>query len=253
MIMQRIFHTYKEDFPLLSNCRLPSVFKVCALDNLLTSLIIELSDLTSLPRYSYIARHTNDKIPEHHLGAFLRKFQDFVDYLGRDQPYNIPTVWFVGYFEAEEPIDEVRRRLDQKGIKYFEDGGDYDSFEAINQCYWDSRKDAQVFPKFLNQVTMIGIDLLSVPMSIRKLKKLECLEWLQYKNKESMKCDLKELRQYLNEKSPFYREHIEKEESQCNEFWANFTKVKKTDKGIGSWPHFLFNICGASSSPMICD
>ncbi len=258
MIIQRIFHTYKEDFPLLINNCLPPSFKACICDGMFKGLILELSDLTSLPRYSYIARHTNDKIPENHLAPFLSKFKDFAQQLGKNQSYNIPTVWFVGFFDAEKEIDEVRRQLDKKGVKYFEDGGKYDSYENINQCYWDNKKDAHLFPKFLNQVTLIGIDLLSEPMTKLKLKELECLEWLQYKSEESRQSDLKKMRRYLNEKSQFYREQIEEDQSECDEFWENFKKIKITDKGngkacLGSWPHFLFNICGVSSSPIICE
>lgn len=252
MIIQRIFHTYRDDFPLLSDGRLPVSYDASALDALFISLILELSDLTSFPRFTYITRHTKDKIPPKHLDPFLTKFQDFVDCLGKTQSYNIPTVWFVGYFEDQDIVTEFRRKIDEKNIKYFEEGGEYGSFEEINDSYWNNKRDAQLFPKFLNQVTMIGIDLLSASGFKQKLKQLERLEFLQYSSIADMESDLKEMELYFNENSPYYRKRVNTKLANHKEFWGNFTKVKITEtrdggQMLGSWPHFLFNICGVLS------
>ena len=249
MIIQKIFHTFRDDFPLLSNGRLPPSFDLNTYDNLITSLILDLSDLTSFSRFTYITRHTNDNIPKDHLEPFLINFGEFVQRLGSAEPYNIPTVWFVEHFVDYDMVSKIRSSIDAKNIKYFESGGEYGSFEEINDSYWNNKQDAQLFPKFLHQVTMIGIDLLSAHESRRKLEQFKCLELLQYKSAERLKSDLMEIERCLNESSEYYRNFIRAEASEHKEFWKNFTKVKKTVLGdgsmqLGSWPHFLFNICG---------
>ena len=45
MIIQTIFHTYRDDFPLLSDNRPPSFFDLNNCDDLITDLILNLSDL----------------------------------------------------------------------------------------------------------------------------------------------------------------------------------------------------------------
>lgn len=155
-------------------------------------------------------------------------------------------------------VSEIQERIDAKDINYFESGGEYGSFEEINDSYWDDKRDSQLFPKFLHQLTMIGIDILSVPESVIKLKQFECLEWLQHASAERMQSDLTEMERYLTQNSQYYRDFMKVEISEYNEFWENFKKVKKTDLGngksqLGSWPHFLFNICGVRSSPRICE
>jgi hypothetical protein len=216
------------------------------LDTLMTRLILELSDLTTLPCLTYITRHTDDKIPPEHLTPFLVKCHDVVDTLGKDQPYNIPTVWFVGHFENYDEITRIRQKLDQRNVKYFETGGEYASFQQINQIYWDKKGDAALFVKFLHQVTMIGIDLLSTGEYKQTIEQLGRLEYMQYSDIENMRSDLKEMEQYLREKSSFYRGHIVHDPIAYREFWENFTKWKKSEAVLTSWPHFLFNICGIS-------
>jgi hypothetical protein len=61
-----------------------------------------------------------------------------------------------------------------------------------------------------------------------------------------MKSDLKEMERYLREKSSFYRGHVVHDAIAYREFWENFTKWKKSEAVLTSWPHFLFNICGIS-------
>jgi len=246
MIIQRKFHTYKDDFPLMSEGRLP--FNGDTLDDLMTGLILELSDLATLSPLTYITRHTNDEIPQERLAPFLTKFHEFVDYFGKNQPYNIATVWFVGHFEDYDSIKKIRQKLDQKNLKYFEDGEEHNSFEQFNQNYWDQREDAELFVKFLHQATMTGIDLLSTPDYKQKLKQLGRLEYMRYPDTknvmEEVKSDLKDMERYLRQNSQYYREHIVSDESEYKQFWVDFTKRKSSEAGTGSWPHFLFNICG---------
>ena len=246
LIIQRVFHTYRDDFPLLRNKGPAVPADEDMLDSLMTRLILELSDLTRLPRLTYITRHTSDKIPPEHLAPFLVKFHDVVDTFGEDQPYNIPTVWFVGHFENYDEVTRIRQELDQKNVKYFETGGEYASFEEINQIYWDKKTDAEPFLKFLHQVTMIGIDLLSIGEHKEKLEQLARLEYMQYADIKNMASDLKEMERYLHNKSSFYRRHIVSSALTYKEFWENFTKWKKCEALLTSWPHFLFNICGIS-------
>ena len=240
MIIQQTFHTYRDNFPLLVNKQLP-----LDSDYLITGLILELSELISLPLFAHITRHSNDKIPQKNLDSFLSKFHDFVNHYGQNQQYNIPTVWFVGYFDKKDLITEVRRRLDEKNVKYFEESNKYDSFESIEQRYYDNPRDARLFVEFLHQVTKIGIDLLSAPAYKQKLKSLKPLEGMRfnYKSVESMKYDLMEMEQYLRQNSQYYQKYISTEETELKKFWNNFQKVKATVRPY-SWPHFLFNICG---------
>lgn len=258
MIIQKVFHTYKEEFPILSNNRLPQPFTPQTLHKLVSQLILELADVVTLPRYAYITRHTDDSIPRENLEPFLNRSRDFVVQLGENQLYNIPTVWFVGFFEDKQVIADVKARLNQKKVRHFESGSEHRSFEEINDAYRDNREDANLFPKFLHQVTLIGIDLLSNPASLQSLRRLGCLEWLQYRNEERRQSDLSKMEEVLTANSQYYREVINPREAEHAEFWRNFTKVKRTkvEPGkvfIGSWPHFLFNICGVSSSPRTCE
>ena len=247
MILSRKFHAYKEESPLLllpdRNHYIP-VFNGDAIDALMKSLILELSDLATLPPFAYIARHSKDKIPREHLAPFLKKFPQFVDHFGSDKQYSIPTIWFACHFYDEDSIAAVRQKLDQKNLKYFLECEEYDSFEKINDTYWDERSDAELFVKFIHQATMIGIDLLTTAEYKEELKRLGRLESLQYTNIEDAKPDFKEMERYLRKSSSYYNKHIIADLSEYKEFWENFTKWKITNRALGSWPHFLFNICG---------
>jgi hypothetical protein len=251
MIILRRFYTYKDNFPLMSANRLAPPFDVDMLDGLMRDLILQLSDIAALPPYSYITRHTNDNIPPDHLAPFLATFRGFVSALGQNQPYNIPTVWLVGHFQDHDSVAQVRQQLDQKDLKYFDRGEEYDSFDQFNEAYWEDRSDAEPFVKFIHQTTMIGLDLLRTDEYKQRLGQLERLEWIQYANVEDMKSDLRDMEFYLNETSQYYREQIAGNTSECKGFWLNFTKLKltytATRVSCGSWPHFLFNMCGVSS------
>ena len=257
MIIQKIFHTYKENFPLTllkDRDNIYLSFNGNALDSLMTGLILELSDLATLPPFAYISRHTPDKkVPPEDLASFLARFQAFVNHHGKDRPYYIPTAWLVGHFQDYDLIAEVRQKLDQKNVKYFESGEEYDSLAQFNQSYWDEKSDAEPFVKFLHQATMIGIDLLSTADYKQKLNQLGRLEYMRYPDTENVmeevKSDMKEMEHYLRENSPYYKTHLIPNVSEYKEFWENFTKWKTSEVGAGSWPHFLFNICGVQYPP----
>ena len=210
----------------------------------MTNLILELSDLAAIIPFSYISRHTNDKIPPVRLAPFLTKFSSFVNALEKDQTYKIPTIWFVGHFKDYESAAEAQKRIDAKNVKYFNKSKKYNSFEEINDSYWDDKRDAEPFIKFLHQATMIGIDLLKTADYKEKLKALGRLEYMQYTTIEDAKSDFKEMKRYLRKSSPYYIKNITADTSEHKKFCVNFTKWKSSKAGTGSWPHFLFNICG---------
>lgn len=228
---------------------IPSSYSADILDDLMTGLILELSDLSTLLPYGYISRHTHGKTPLDHLAPFLARFHEFVDHFGKDETYTLPTVWLVGHFQNQESITRVRQKLEEKSVKYFDDGEEYDSYDQFNQSYWDEKSDAERFVKFIHQTTLIGIDLLRTVDYKQKLDQLGRLQWMRYTAPEDVKSDLKEMERYLWASSPFYRDHIADNPSEYKEFWQNFTKIKATPQPngqelLGSWPHFLFNICG---------
>jgi len=195
----------------------------------MTNLILELADLTNPEFNTYITRHTNDKIPIVHLKPFLDRHDDFVEIVGVNESFNLPTVWFVGFFEREEQAAQIMSDLQLRRIKFLETGSEFESHTDINHSYWDSEKDAVLFPIFLYQVTRIGIDILSNPPDVSRLRDLRCLEWLQYENERKKRRDLSEMRDFLRAKSRFYRAEIESDEGKSRVFWESFTKIKITE------------------------
>ena len=252
MMIQKLFHTYKDSFPLQLTSQNCMSLNGDAFDELIAGLILELSDLAATLPLSYISRHGSDKISQERLAPFLRKFSSFVDSLGRDEPYNIPTIWLVCHFNDNESAAEFQERIDAADIKYFDECHEYDSYEEINELYWDNKQDAEPFVGFLHQTTMIGIDLIKTADYKQKLTALQHLEYMRYASMEDAQSDLKEMERYLGESSQYYVEHISADKHGYRAFWENFTKWKRTEVvnenerryKYGSWPHFLFNICG---------
>ncbi len=258
MIVKCVFHTYKDDFPIIVNDHYPSPYNLSLVDNMMTNQIIELSDFTKIGNYIYITRHTNDKIPNEEIVQFITKFSSFVNFYGNNPKCGLPTIWLVVHFESYDSIKEAKEKLLNKKILSYESITEIESFKDTNDSYWDDVKDAYLFPKFLHQVTMIGIDLLKDPNVINELKQLKSLEWLLYRNPANKISDLKRMRDLHQSNSQYYREEIFNKGSESIEFWQNFEKVKIKDLGnnkmhLGSWPHFLFNICGVSLEPAYWD
>ena len=249
MIIRQVFHTYREDFPLIrvwsphNRIRLPASFD---LDDLIRELIMELSDLTDIPRFSYITRHTNDTLPNDHLSPFRKKFAKFVAKQGQTSTFSVPTVWFIAYCESSDTVSMIGEKFDERQIKYFEDNPEiYASTASIppDGNYTTTNIEARTFPKFLHQVTQIGIDLLRYPNSIDRLTQLNSLEWMQGLTQSEIDSQISVLENHLQEKSQFYRENVCRTDTEKRRFWTNFRKVYEKDSTIFSWPHFLFNIC----------
>lgn len=222
MIIKKVFHTYKEDFPFLRGNQV--LFDRLNLDNLFKNLILELSELSTIPKYCYITRHTDDMMPT----------------------FWTPTVWFVIYSETYEIIESIRKKLEQNKIKYLEDDSEiYDSVDSIppDNNYTTTKDEAITFPKFLHQVTQIAIGLLK-NNSTNKLNELNELEWMQG-NESELGSKIEELREHLINNSKYYLEKI-KNTGEEVEFWINFKKVY-INQNVYSWPHFLFNLCGVIS------
>ncbi len=71
MMIQKIFQTYRDDYPLQLTSKNRISFNGDTLYELMTGLILELSDLATAMPYFYISRHGNDKIPQESLAPFL--------------------------------------------------------------------------------------------------------------------------------------------------------------------------------------
>lgn len=241
MIIKNIFHTYKDNFPLLIPCngRVYLSFDFPLMDEF-KNLIIELSEFSRMTSYCYITRHTDDVIPESHLRPFKERFTDFVDRCGENSNFGIPTVWFVIYSENEEAASLIKKELERKNIKYFDDSpSKYDSIECIPPGnYARTNDEARMFPKFLHHTTQISIDLLRIGNPVSELQKFKTLEFMRGND---LDLKIKELEIYLETNSNYYREKIKKNKHEKQEFWTNFRIVYN---GY-SWPHFLFNTCGA--------
>ena len=248
MIIHQAFFTYKNDFPLLlrDNQRV-AIPEPYDLNNIFKNLILELSKISLFTKFTYITRHTNDNIPEEILSGFKNKFPHIVDLQRKGNILGIPTVWFTCYAEKEEEVYSILTSLNKKGIKYFTNGPtQYNSLEQIppDQNYTTSALEAKTFPKFLHQVSQIGIDLLKDHESVDFLAAYKPLEWRQHPDKTHLANLQNELEVELSQKSSFYCEKIKKDTLEKAEFCQNFQKAYIKDGAIFSWPHFLFNICG---------
>ena len=77
MIIQQTYHTYKHDFPLILNAggkvKIPNGYN---LDQTFRIQILDLGDLSTAARFTYIPRHTNDGIPDDILEEFKARFPD---------------------------------------------------------------------------------------------------------------------------------------------------------------------------------
>lgn len=258
MIIQATFHCYKDNFPLLyfkDQFSFYSTLDDNARHDLMNGLIMELSDLIPLPYLAHLQRQDKDNmVLQHDLDPFYAKYPEFLDHHGRDKRYRIPTILFVGHFEDDKLVDEVKEKLKEKEIKYVDDIEQQESFEKLNQIYWEEKSDAEPFVKYAHQTTMIGLDLLKTADYKQKLEQLNRLEYMQYTDMEDAKSDFREMVRYLSENSSYYRENIASNPPERKQFWENFTKIKiaimDNDMAqISSWPRFLFNICGIFYTP----
>lgn len=255
MIIQQVFKTYKDDFPLIATLDTnqilpPPNYNIVELKR---KLILELAEISHIPLYCYITRHDDDEMRDDILLPFLNKFTDFENYcennLDNLLAFRIPTIWYVAYVNSESEVKFIEEKLLEKNIGYQknEDAHISDSIDSIkpDKHYTTDQYEASNFPIFLHQVTQIGIDLLKRPESIRKLKELRNLEGMIYTKADDKRHDLLELRKHLIANSKYYKENIGNDNEVNEAFWFNFQRVY--DKY--SWPHFLFNICDVHNIP----
>lgn len=245
-VYKTILHTYKDDFPLLAQ---RGKFLYASFDSDIDaewdSLILEMSELSRRPAYSYITRHSDDATPKGVMDMKKSGLPEFVKEMG-DANYTIPTAWFVIFAKSPGDIEEIKGELDKKGIRYWENyEGEMDSIESFrpdgNYCV--NEEEAREFFKFLHHTTQISIDLLRTDAegSKEKLRKLWQLEIIRGGDLEGQ---MEELKSYLSEKSEYYIGNIKSVDEK--RFWEHFTIVHMGEKVAYSWPHFLFNTVGRS-------
>lgn len=243
MIIKETIHTYKESFPIIRIVG-QKVYRPRGYDlhSLWDSLIIELSEISKISKYFYVARHTDDQIPDLILAGFKNRFLEFVECYGKNSRFGVPTVWLVIYVEDEKSISKIKTVLHERDIKYFEgESVKYESIEKIprDNKYTTTANEAKEFPKFLHQITHIAVDLIKTSDSKNKLRELGCLEGMIGNNIEFK---IRELKDYLENSSQYYRDYVSADEREKSGFWMNFRRVH----GVYSWPHFLFNAVGIS-------
>ncbi len=241
MIIKEIIHTYKESFPIVRILG-QRVYPPSGYDchSLWDGLIIELSESSNISKYFYVARHTDDRIPNLVLTGFKNRFSKFVECYDEDSQFGVPTVWLVIYVEDEDSGNEIKRLIRKRGIKYFE--GQHEEYASIEKIpcddnYTTTANEAEEFPKFLHQITRIAIDLIKISDLKNKLRELKCLDKMIGNDIEFK---IRELKDYLENSSQYYRDYIAANEIEKSSFWMNFRRVH----GVYSWPHFLFNAVG---------
>jgi len=243
MIIKTVFHTYKEEFPLLNQLQgMVGLSHDVDLKSLFGALILEIGKYSGLTKYCYITRHTGDKIPEDTLKHFKKKYPRFVESRGPGAEYGLPTVWFVVFVENHESLELIRRALSNKHIQFFEDAStEYESIDEMpTHAYAPSFNEAKMFPHFLHRVNQISLDLLRKGLT-DELKRLKELEWMQGSDLDQK---IKQLKNHLSANSEYYQENISGSEPEESMFWKNFRIVHVANGTRYSWPHFLFNICG---------
>ncbi len=264
MIIKTIFYTYKKDFPLIkiqpdNSAPYPSNITQDefgeSLNKLHKNLILELAQFIKIPQYCYIARHTGIPPKDKPLNTFKNRF-DYSN-IHPESKDGILTVWFAIYTESEEFVNSIKTELENKEIEFWNSNNTYDSFELITEddSYMSTVaeqriKERKMFPKFLHQITQIGIDLLK-NNSESILSQVPELEWRTLERTQNIDLNPKmvKLRSSLEKESRYYRAEIHRNKSERKVFWLNFKRFYEINGVLYSWPHFLFNICGKSNPP----
>jgi len=216
------------------------------LDEIYRTSIIGLKEISLVAQYTYITRHGNDKVPDEILPYFKENFPDIAKKESHDKVLRIPTVWLVCYTDNMDNLGVIENFLAEKDYKYFSD--EHIEYESLCKIPFDGRYttsayEAATFPKYLEQITQIGLNLLENSDHGRSLDDFIKLELRKFANKtEPDQLEL-DLRQKLIKNSLYYFESIEKNDNERQEFWINFKRVYDRY----SWPHFLFNICGITA------
>lgn len=245
MIIKEIIHTYKESFPIVRILG-QRVYPPPGYDlhSLWDGLIIELSGISKISKYFYVARHTDDRIPDPILAGFKSRFSEFVECYDEGSQFGVPTVWLVIYVEDEDSGNKIKRLIRKRDIKYFE--GQHEKYESIEKIpcddnYTTTANEAKEFPKFLHQTTHIAVDLIKISDSRNKLRELKCLDKMIGNDIEFK---IRELKDYLENSSQYYRDCVSTGEREKCSFWMNFRRVHVRKNYRYSWPHFLFNAVG---------
>lgn len=164
MIIQKTYHTYRTDYPLMCQDGNLSYYpKSYNLDEIYRTSIIGLKQFSLIAKHTYITRHQRDKLPDQILPYFKDKFPEIAKEESHDKILRIPTVWFVCYAESYENIRAIEQFLSENDYKYFSDSHiEYESLLHIplDGHYTTSTYEAITFPKFLHQITQIGLNLL---------------------------------------------------------------------------------------------
>lgn len=230
---------------MLQHKNLLSFPKPYNLDKIYRNSIIGLKKISLVARYTYIARHSNNKVPDQILPYFKGNFPDIAKEESHDKVLRIPTVWLVCYSDNKDNFGVIENFLSEKNYKYFPVKGiEYKSLSNIPfGHYTTSANEAATFPKYLEQITQIGLNLLENSDHGKFLSDFIKLEFRKFTNNTEPNQLESDLRQKLIKDSLYYYENIEKIANERQEFWINFRKVYDRY----SWPHFLFNICGINA------
>src|SRR5947208_15850564 len=101
MITRRELHTYRDEFPLILISPDGHQGRLSHdLDWIFRSQILNLSDFSRALPLTYIARHTDDKIPDAILEEFRSRSPSFGS-VPEGWTLGVPTVWFVCYSDDE--------------------------------------------------------------------------------------------------------------------------------------------------------
>lgn len=251
-----ILHAYREDFPLMGHIddKIYTPDPSIDLSALFDNLILDVAEFSTLPVWSYIARHTDDSVQDdvterkkNQYSDFVKALDDYAASLGKTASYNLPAIWFVAFSQTQDVTDKIKEGMNGKNISYREQYlGEIDDLFNMppDGAYSITEREGRDFYRFLNQTTQIGIDLLkSDRLGVRdEFKKVKVLE-------TRIGVDLTqqtyELQNYLHDKSGYYNQHIYSNLDEYARFWDDFTVVHIRDGSVYSWPHFLFNILGA--------
>jgi len=246
MIIHKTYKTYKDSYPLLLEIERGSQVGVPRshdLNALFHESILALKNASTLAKYTYITRHTNDDVPIDILNQFKSVFPSIASRESNKNKLRIPTVWFTCYSDNLDDLTKIAKYLSSKDFKYFPtDQNAYEDMTGIppDNAYTINSYESSNFPKFLHQVTQIGLNLLENVDKGGFLTTFKYLELRTISDETELSRLERELKKTLKEESKYYSNKIESNENEKRTFWTHFRIVH----GKRSWPHFLFNICG---------
>lgn len=219
MPLFQVIHVFKDNFPLLKINRKNLKIDGLGLDTIqksLKKLILELEEEINLCEYAYIARHTDDNIPDEKVNKFIinEKIQN-------GNTLTIPTLHLVVYTNN---LETIKNNLKNKNISYFEDKEK--ETNSINEIKFDPNycktNDSERFMKFLTIITRISLIILKQDKE-NEIFSLKLLE--QEMDDEKLNKLLSLLTEYAS---------INQEERKY---------IYQCIKDNNQWSHFIFNLC----------